>query len=95
MPEVAEAVVPAPRLYRVGEAATVLRVSPWSVYQMVYSGALPCIRTGPRGRTLRIAEDDLREHLSRARSIASPAAAPVVPADSPKRRTATKAKQVR
>ena len=87
--------VEAPRYYRVREAARGLNLSPWSGYMLCSDGTLAVHRTGPRGRTLRIAESDLREHLARARSVATRAASPVIPADTPKRRKAKAAKAKR
>jgi excisionase family DNA binding protein len=75
MAAVAEAAAPVePRLYTVAEAARRLSLSKWSIYQMVSAGTLPCVRTGPRGRTLRIAEADLARAASPGDSKATPRA---------------------
>ena len=88
MPEVSELV--SPRLHTIAEAAQILNLSRWSLYQMTSSGVLPCVRTGPCGRTVRITETDLREYLARARSSAT-RAVPVVPDDgTPTRRKAAR-----
>lgn len=65
MPERAE------QFLNVRETAARLRVTAWSIYQMVAAGRLPVHRVGPKGRTLRIAEGDLRNYLRRGRSAPS------------------------
>ncbi len=59
------------RHFTVRETAAELGLSQWSIYQMISAGVLAVHRTGPRGRTLRIAEADLQAYLRRVRSEAT------------------------
>lgn len=67
MPELAEVTTAS---LSVTKTADRLGLSRWSVYQIIAAGKLPVHRTGPRGRTLRIAEADLIDYLRRIRSPA-------------------------
>lgn len=53
-----------PKFLKVEEIASILRVSPMTVYRVIKSGELPVTRIG---RSFRVAEADLDEYLKRAR----------------------------
>jgi excisionase family DNA binding protein len=57
----------------VKQAAARLSLHPWSVYELVKSGALPCRRVGPRAGKIVLDEQDVERYWREAKVRARPA----------------------
>lgn len=55
-------------LLTVKDVAERLNVSVSTVYEILQSGLLPCVKVGLRGGAIRVSEDDLNAYITACRS---------------------------